>query len=230
MIESPLFSITVTFGIYYFATKCYSRYRIVLLNPILISIVSLIILLKLTGLDYNTYFNGAQIISFFLPASVVALGVPLYLQLYEIRKRGKSIIFSIIIGSIVGILSAALTAKWLGASKEIVASIAPKSVTTPIAMSIAEKIGGVPPLTAALVICTGIFGAIMGPGILKVFRIHDKVAFGLAMGAASHGIGTARAVEEGELEGAAAGLAICLNGIATAVFTPIIFSIIYKLI
>jgi len=115
----------------------------------------------------------------------------------------------------------------MGASKEIVASIAPKSVTTPIAMSISGKIGGIPPLTAALVICTGIFGAILGPAILKLFKVKDKVAFGLAMGSASHGIGTARAAEEGQLEGAVSGLAICLNGVATAILTPILFKLIY---
>lgn len=227
MIESPVFAVVLTFGVYFFSSKLYSKFKFFLLNPILLSIVSIIIFLKVFSINYDTYFAGAKIISFFLPASVVALGVPLYLQLEEIKKRGFSIILSTIIGSTVGILSAALTAKYMGASKEIVASIAPKSVTTPIAMSISSKIGGIPPLTAALVICTGIFGAILGPTILNLFKIKDKIAFGLAMGSASHGIGTARAAEEGQLEGAVSGLAICLNGVATAILTPILFKLIY---
>jgi len=227
MIESPVFAVMLTFGVYFFSSKLYSKFKFFLLNPILLSIVSIIVFLKIFNIDYDTYFAGAKIISFFLPASVVALGVPLYLQLGEIKKRGFSIILSTIIGSTVGILSAALTAKFLGASREVVASIAPKSVTTPIAMSISDKIGGIPPLTAALVICTGIFGAILGPAILKLFKIKDKVAFGLAMGSASHGIGTAKAAEEGQLEGAVSGLAICLNGVATAILTPILFKLIY---
>jgi len=227
MIESPIFALVLTFGVYFFSSKLYSKFKFFLLNPILLSIVFIIIFLKTFSINYDTYFAGAKIISFFLPASVVALGVPLYLQLGEIKKRGLSIILSTVIGSTVGILSAALTAKYMGASKEIVASIAPKSVTTPIAMSISNQIGGIPPLTAALVICTGIFGAILGPVILNLFKIKDKVAFGLAMGSASHGIGTARAAEEGQLEGAVSGLAICLNGVSTAILTPILFKLIY---
>ncbi|BAI80043.1 LrgB family protein [Deferribacter desulfuricans SSM1] len=230
IIENPIFSVMITFLVFYLASKLYNKYRFILFNPVLISITSLILLLKLINLDYHTYFKGAKIISFFLGPSVVALGVPLYLQFEEIKKRGISIIISIIIGSIVGILSAALTAKLLGASKVVVASIAPKSVTTPIAMGISKKIGGIPSLTAAIVIATGVLGAVIGPAFLKLTGIKNKVAVGLAIGSASHGIGTARAFEEGELEGASSSLAICLNGIATAIFTPIIFYIIYKLL
>lgn len=228
LISSPIFAITITFTVFYLSTTLYNKKRFILFNPVLLSITSLIIILKLINLDYQTYFSGAKIISFFLGPSVVALGVPLYIQFEEIKKRGISIIISIIFGSIVGIISAALTAKLLGASKAVVASIAPKSVTTPIAMGIAEKIGGIQSLTAAIVIATGVLGAVIGPAFLKITGVKNKIAIGLAIGSASHGIGTARAFEEGELEGASSSLAICLNGIATAIFTPIIFYIIYK--
>ncbi|KAA0257028.1 CidB/LrgB family autolysis modulator [Deferribacter autotrophicus] len=230
LIETPVFAVMITFMVFYLATKLYTKYRFILFNPVLVSITSLIVILKTINLDYHTYFKGAKIISFFLGPSVVALGVPLYLQFEEIKKRGIPILISITIGSIVGILSAALTAKLLGASKTVVASIAPKSVTTPIAMGISEKIGGIPSLTAAIVIATGVLGAVIGPAFLKLTGIKNKIAIGLAIGSASHGIGTARAFEEGELEGASSSLAICLNGIATAIFTPIIFYIIYKLL
>ncbi|UOD34638.1 LrgB family protein [Deferribacteraceae bacterium V6Fe1] len=230
LISSPIFAITITFMVFYFSTMLYNKFKFILLNPVLLSITSLIAILKLINLDYQTYFSGAKIISFFLGPSVVALGVPLYLQFEEIKKRGVSIIISIVVGSLVGIFSAALTAKLLGASKTVVASIAPKSVTTPIAMGIAEKIGGIPSLTAAIVIATGVLGAVIGPAFLKITGIKNKVAIGLAIGSASHGIGTARAFEEGELEGASSSLAICLNGIATAIFTPIIFYIIYNIL
>ncbi|MGA1847089.1 CidB/LrgB family autolysis modulator [Deferribacter abyssi] len=229
-IETPVFAVTITFIVFFLATKLYNKYRFILFNPVLISISSLIVILKTINLDYQTYFKGAKIISFFLGPSVVALGVPLYLQFEEIKKRGIPILFSITLGSIIGILSASLTAKLLGASKTVVASIAPKSVTTPIAMGISEKIGGIPSLTAAIVIATGVLGAVIGPAFLKLTGIKNKIAIGLAIGSASHGIGTARAFEEGELEGASSSLAICLNGIATAIFTPIIFYIIYKLL
>jgi len=230
LISSPIFAIMITFMVFYFSTMLYNKFKFILFNPVLLSIASLIAILKMINLDYQTYFSGAKIISFFLGPSVVALGVPLYLQFEEIKKRGISIIISIIVGSIIGVFFAALTAKLLGASKAVVASIAPKSVTTPIAMGIAEKIGGIPSLTASIVIATGVLGAVIGPAFLKIIGIKNKIAIGLAIGSASHGIGTARAFEEGELEGASSSLAICLNGIATAIFTPIIFYIIYKLL
>jgi predicted murein hydrolase (TIGR00659 family) len=228
LINSPVFAILVTFLIFNISSMIYKKFKLIFFNPVLLSITLIIFILKVINLDYETYFKGARIISFFLGPSVVALGVPLYLQFEEIKKRGIPIIISILSGSIVGISTAALTAKLLGASKEVVASIAPKSVTTPIAMGIAEKIGGIPSLTAAIVIATGVLGAVIGPAFLKLSKIKDKVAVGLAIGSASHGIGTARAFEEGQLEGATSSLAICLNGIATAIFTPLIFYIIYR--
>jgi predicted murein hydrolase (TIGR00659 family) len=230
LINSPVFAILVTFLIFNISSMIYKKFKLIFFNPVLLSITLIIFILKVINLDYETYFKGARIISFFLGPSVVALGVPLYLQFEEIKKRGISIIISILSGSIVGISTAALTAKLLGASKEVVASIAPKSVTTPIAMGIAEKIGGIPSLTAAIVIATGVLGAVIGPAFLKLTKIKDKIAVGLAIGSASHGIGTARAFEEGQLEGATSSLAICLNGIATAIFTPLIFYIIYRLL
>jgi len=214
IISDPIFSIAITFFVYFLAQKIYRRYNFMLFNPILLSIVAIIVLLKTLGIDFQTYNKGGKFISFFLGPSVIALGVPLYVR-FE--------------GSVVGILSAALTAKLLGASKSVVASIAPKSVTTPIAMGITEKIGGIPSLTAAIVVATGILGAVIGPAFLRFIGVKSKVAFGLAMGSASHGIGTARAFQEGELEGAVSSLAIGLNGIATAIITPLLFYLIYKL-
>jgi predicted murein hydrolase (TIGR00659 family) len=226
LFKTPAFSVALTLLIFFMAQKLYYKYKFFLFNPVLVSISFIILFLKISGIKYETYYNGSKIISSLLGPSVVALGIPLYLQLDEIKRRGKALLISISVGSVVGILSSALTAKYLGASEKIVASLAPKSVTTPIAMGISESIGGIPPLTAALVITTGIIGAVFGPAILKMLKISSSVAFGLAMGSASHGIGTARAVEEGELEGAVSGLAICLNGVATAVLTPFIMKLI----
>ncbi len=226
LLKTPAFSVAFTLFVFFASQKLYSKYKFFLFNPVLISISTIIIFLKFTNIEYKTYYEGSKLISSLLGPSVVALGIPLYLQLEEIKKRGKSLIISILIGSITGILTAALSAKYLGASEKIIASLAPKSVTTPIAMGISESIGGIAPLTAALVITTGIIGAVFGPALLKLLKISSAVAFGLAMGSASHGIGTARAVEEGELQGAVSGLAICLNGISTAILTPVIMKII----
>lgn len=219
--ESQAFSIFITVTVFYFAQRVYQKFKYFWLNPVLLSIVFLILYLRATGIPYETYFGGSRIISFFLGSSVVALGVPLYLQLEEIKKRGVSILISIFVGSISGIVSAAGLAFLLGASKEVIISIAPKSVTTPIAMGISEKLGGIPSLTAAIVIATGVLGAVIGPTFLRLVGVKKGIPFGLAMGAASHGIGTARAIEEGDIEGATSGLAICINGVVTAILTPI---------
>ncbi|MGQ9794832.1 LrgB family protein [Desulfosoma sp.] len=223
---SRVFSVFVTFLAFYAAQRLYRRLQYFWLNPVLLSIVGLMVFLTLMGIPYEDYFQGGQIISFFLGPAVVALGVPLYLQMEEIRKRGRAIGVSMAVAAVVGVLSAAGTAALLGASAPVVASLAPKSVTTPIAMGIAEKIGGIPPLTAAIVIATGILGAVIGPGVLRLCGVRHPVAFGLAMGAASPGIGTARAMEEGEVQGASGGLAICLNGVATAVVTPVLMKLV----
>ena len=225
-LESPLFGLVLTFALYLAAQKLYSIRPIFLFSPVLVAITAIIVILKYSGLPYETYNRGGRLISFFLGPAVVALGVPLYEKLPEIRKRATAITVSIISGSAVGILSAALTAKLLGAPPEVVASLAPKSVTTPIAIGIAGKLGGIEPLTAGLVIATGMLGAVAGPAILDLIGVKSAVPRGLAMGAASHGIGTARAMEEGELQGATSGLAIGLNGIATAVLTPLLMALI----
>ena len=227
LLQSPTFSVALTLSAFFLASKLYARVRFILFNPVLVSVAVLIVILKLLGLDYETYNRGGRLISFFLGPAVVALGLPLYEQVKEIRRRGLSIPIAILIGSVVGILSAAGLARWLGADPGVIASLAPKSVTTPIAIGIAENIGGAAPLTAGLVIATGVLGAVAGPWYLRLIRVNNPAAFGLAMGAASHGIGTARALEEGDLEGATAGLAIGLNGAATALLTPLLMKIFF---
>lgn len=225
-LSSELFSITLTLLVFWGAQALYQRYKLAFLNPVLLSVLTLIGLLKSANISYEQYFAGGKIISFFLAPAVVALGVPLYQYLHEIKKRGKALLISLLAGSALGIVSAGGIAALLGASQAVVCSIAPKSVTTPIAMGIAQKIGGIPPLTAAIVIATGILGAVIGPGLLRFLGVSSPIAFGLAMGTASHGIGTARAAEEGEVQGAISGLALCLNGIVTAVLTPLLIPLL----
>jgi len=155
-LSSELFSVTLTLLVFRGAQTLYQRYKFAFLNPVLLSVLTLIGFLKGTNISYQQYFAGGQIISFFLAPAVVALGVPLYLHLPEIKKRGKALLISLLVGSVLGIVSAAGIAALLGASQAVICSLAPKSVTTPIAMDIAQRIGGIPPLTAAIVIATGI--------------------------------------------------------------------------
>jgi putative effector of murein hydrolase len=169
--------------------------------------------------------EGGKFISFLLSPAVVALGAVLFSQRSEIFKKRKAILISVIAGSFTGVVSAAGIAILLKANPQIVATLAPKSVTAPIALEISRISGGIPSLTAAICISVGVFGAVVGPMFLKLLKITSPGAFGFAMGAAAHGIGTARALEDGELQGAAGGLAIGLNGVITAILTPILLKL-----
>jgi predicted murein hydrolase (TIGR00659 family) len=220
MEPSPALSVAATLAVFAAARALHRKTRFFLLNPVLLSVAVLIAVLSLTGVSYESYMMGGQAFSFFLAPAVVALGLPLYRQLRRLSRASLPILASTAAGSLVGVLSAVLPAGLLGASPALLASLAPKSVTTPIAIGVSEVLGGLPPLTAAVVIGTGILGAVLGPPFLRAIGVRSPTAFGLAMGAAAHGIGTARALEEGEEAGAAAGLALGLNGALTALAAP----------
>ena len=215
LVASPLFGITLTLVVYLLAQHLYKRINSVWANPVLVSIVTIILLLKAAGVEYRDYAHGGDILLFLLGPSVVALAVPLYQRREEIWQRKRPILIGIFAGSLASIVSACGLAWALGGSREIVLSLAPKSVTTPIAISIVEKIGGVAPLTAAIVVLTGCLGAVCGPEFCRRIGITSPVATGLAVGTAAHGIGTARMFEVDRLAGAVAGLAIGLNGLMT---------------
>ena len=225
-IRTEVFSITLTLGLYFVFTMLYARIRFFLLNPILLTTVSLIAFLVIFSVDYTEYNAGGKYISFFLQPAVVALGLPLYNQLETIKKNGFGIIISILAGSVIGIVSVIVFARMFGASRGIILSMVPKSVTTPIAMDIAATLGGIPPLTAGIVVTVGILGAITGLSFLKLIRVRKAAALGLAMGAAAHGLGTAKVAELGEEHSAYGGLAIALNGIMTAFLSPWIVKIL----
>ena len=192
-----------------------------LLNPTLIAIVIIAVLIKVTGVTYATYLRGASFIAFLLGPAVVLLAIPLYRQTHLIRASTRLILVALAVGVPAGVLSAVGIAWSLGASTSTVLSLAPKSVTAGIAMGISETIGGVPALTAVLVISTGITGAILGPLLSRLLRTRDDRVTGLAIGIASHGIGTARALQISEVAGAFAGLGMSLTGILTAVALPL---------
>lgn len=215
LVASPLFGITLTLVVYLLAQHIYKRVNSVWANPVLVSIVTIILLLKAAGVEYRDYAHGGDILLFLLGPSVVALAVPLYQRREEIWQRKRPILIGIFAGSLASILSACGLAWILGGSQEIILSLAPKSVTTPIAISIVEKIGGVAPLTAAIVVLTGCLGAVCGPEFCRRIGVTSPVATGLAVGTAAHGIGTARMFEVDRLAGAVAGLAIGLNGLMT---------------
>jgi len=224
---SPLLHLTLTLVVYQVGMRLYRRGRMnPLLNPVLLSIIAIVAILVSTGTSYQTYFEGAQFVHFLLGPATVALAIPLYRQFEKVRRSALALVVSIVAGSVTAAVSAVGIAWLLGGSREALASLAPKSVTTPVAMGIAEQLGGLPSLTAALVIITGILGAIAGPWVLDLLRVRGMAARGLAMGTASHGIGTARALQVSEVAGAFSGLAMGLNALATALLLPVLWRLL----
>lgn len=225
LVAKPLFGVALTLIVYLLSQHLYRRVGSVWVNPVLVSIVTIILLLKGSGVEYRDYAHGGDILLFLLGPSVVALAVPLYQRREEIWSRKRPIMIGIFAGSLVSIISACGLAWVLGGSREVILSLAPKSVTTPIAISIVEKIGGMAPLTAAIVVLTGCLGAVCGPEFCRFIGVTSPVATGLALGTAAHGIGTARMLEVDRLSGAVAGLAIGLNGLMTTFLLPILMTI-----
>ena len=225
LVETPLFGIALTLVVYLLAQHLYRRVASVWVNPVLVSIVTVILLLKGSGIEYRAYARGGDLLLFLLGPSVVALAVPLYQRRAEIWQRKRPILIGIFAGSLASIFSASGLSWILGGSREVVLSLAPKSVTTPIAISIVERIGGVAPLTAALVVLTGCIGAVCGPEFCRLIGVASPVATGLAVGTAAHGIGTARMFEVDRLSGAVAGLAIGLNGLMTTFLLPLLMAL-----
>jgi predicted murein hydrolase (TIGR00659 family) len=218
--------VAVTMVLYVMAQAVYRRIPFPLLIPVLATIGALVLLLRGTGTSYEDYMEGGQIIQFFLGPTVVALGLPLYRRLQELKRAAPALITAVLFGAAIGIVSATLPAIWLGAPDLVVRSLAPKSVTTPIAIAVAGRIGGDASLAAAFVVFTGILGAVIGPVLLRMVGITHPVAYGFALGCSSHGIGTVQALEAGRMQGAAAGLGICLCGIMTSILAPLLITLV----
>jgi predicted murein hydrolase (TIGR00659 family) len=219
---SPLFGLSLTL-LAYLAGRLLHRLSgdNPLCNPVAIAMVALIAFLLVTETPYPTYFKGAQLIHFLLGPAVVAMGMPLYLHAARIRQLLLPLSVALVAGSITAIVSAMVIAGLLDGSWQTLLSLAPKSATTPVAMGISEKIGGLPSLTAALVSLTGITGAVSGSSLLNLLKLRDPSVQGFALGVAAHGIGTARAFQLSEQSGAFAGIGIGLNALLTTTLVPI---------
>jgi predicted murein hydrolase (TIGR00659 family) len=219
---SPLLWLTATLLAYQLAFAMHVRARFsALANPVVIAIAMLVTVLSVTGTPYKSYFDGAQFVHFLLGPATVALAIPLYQQMAKFKRNWAAFLVGAMLGCATAVIVAMGVAWLLGASPAIVMSLAPKSVTTPIAMGIAEKIGGLPSLTAVLVLITGIIGATLAQGILRLIKIDDHSIGGFALGVAAHGLGTARAFQVSEEMGAFAGLAMGVSGALTAVLLPL---------
>lgn len=222
---SPLLWLVATLVAYVGAVRLSQLGRgSALLNPVLMAASGLALLLWSTGTPYAVYFEGAQFVHFLLGPATVALAVPLYRQRHAIRQAALPVAAAVTLGSAVAAGAAVAVAWMLGASRELMLSLAPKSVTMPIAMGISEQIGGIPSLTAILVVLTGITGSMLGGAVLSALRVRDARARGVALGVTAHGIGTARAFTEGPATGAFASLGLGLSGLVTVILVPLGFA------
>jgi predicted murein hydrolase (TIGR00659 family) len=223
--QGPLLWLTLTLAAYA-AGDALHRWsgRRPYVNSVLIAVILLALVLWVTRTDYGTYFEGAQFVHFFLGPATVALALPLFDNLSRLRQAALPVLAAVLVGSVVGAGSAVAIAAALGADWAELAALAPKSATAPVAIGIAERIGGAPTLTAALVILTGITGAMIATPLLNALRIRDWRARGLSVGVASHGIGTARALQVNATAGAFSGLGMALNAVATAFIAPLVLS------
>ncbi len=219
----PLLWLTLTLAAYVVAYYAYERSGMnPLVNPVAVSVTLLVLLLYATDVEYGTYFDGAQFVHFLLGPATVVLAVPLYANIKIVRRAAIPMLLALLVGSATAVGSVVVIASLLGGSPETLLSLAPRSVTTPIAMGISERVGGLPSLTAVLVILTGIIGAMSGTPLFNMLRIRDYRARGFAIGIAAHGIGTARAFQVNQIAGTFAGIGMGLNGLITALLVPLL--------
>lgn len=230
IISSPVFGVLISIAVYLAGCLIKDKLKFSIFNPLLIAIILLVIILSKFNIQYSDYNKGGEIISFFLAPATVALALPLYKKFSLFKKNALPILAGILCGAISGIISVIGFAKLFHLSNELTESLIPKSITTPIGMALSEQLGGMPSITVVAIIVTGILGSIIGPFLYKLLKINDKVAMGIAMGNSSHAVGTARAMEIGETEGAMSGLTIAISGIITVVLAPILWNFFLKLI
>ena len=227
LLNTPLFGVCLTILAYIIGMELYKKFKLPILNPILIALIIIIPILLYFKIPLEVYEKGGNLISFFLAPATVVLAVPLYKKIHLLKKHLIPIVGGIFVGVLTSIISCVVIGNLLGLDLIIVKSSLSKSLTTPIAMALSKQVGGIIPITIVMVMITGIVGAIMAPFVCKVFRIKNKVAKGIAIGTASHAVGTSRAIEMGEIEGAMSGLAIGVAGIMTVFILPILYKILF---
>lgn len=226
--DSVFFGVAVSIAAFWIGEKIRRKWKLPIFNPLLIATILVIAVLLLCDIDYETYNQGAKYITFLLTPATICLAVPLYRQIEVLKKNVAAIVISILCGCVAHVLIIVGIALLFGVDEVLILSFLPKSVTTPIALGISSEIGGIQAVTAVGVVLAGILGAVTGPIVLKVCRITEPVAQGLGLGAPSHAIGTSKALEMGEIQGAMSSLAIVVTGILTVVIVPIFAEIYFK--
>lgn len=226
LLNSAYFGVVLSLLAYWAALKISAKVKSTLCNPLLLASVMIIGLLLLLGADYETFDRGASKLTYFLNPATVCLAVPLYRQFQVLKENSKAIILGILAGCIACMITIVGLAAVFAFPTELTASILPKSITTAIAIGLSEEIGGISSITVACVVITGIFGASTASTLFRIFKIREPVAQGLAAGASAHAIGTSRALELGEIQGAMSSLAIVVTGIMTVILVPLVIGMI----
>lgn len=227
--NEALFGMLLTSFLYIISKKINEKFKLALLNPIVLTMLIIITILKLFNIPYENYYKGAEIYNRLIVPATVSLAIPLYKNYDLLKKYAKEILLSIGIMTLVLLFLLAFMMAIFNIELNILASVLPKSVTTAIAVGITEKLNGIPSITIIMVIICGTIGALFGESIFKIFNIKNTIAQGISLGVSSHAIGTSKALELGELQGAMSGLAIIITGIFTVVFSPIVYNIIVKI-
>ena len=222
LMNSTYFGVVITLVCYWGALLIAKKLKSTIFNPILIAAAMIITILLVFHIEYETYQQGAVYISYFLNPATVCLAIPLYRQFQVLKKNLSAVFWGILSGCIACGITILGLAAVLGLPSELTASVLPKSITTAIALGLSEEIGGISSVTVAAVIITGIFGASIATVIYKIFKIEEPVAQGLAMGASAHAVGTSKALEIGEIQGAMSSLAIVVTGIMTVILVPLV--------
>lgn len=222
LIDTPIFGILVSIIGYEIGLVLYRKTKLSLFNPLFIAITLVIALLVKFHIGLDTYNKGGNLISIFLAPATVILAVPLYRQIEQLKSNLIPILAGILAGCITAVSSVCLLVRWFGIDRELGLSLVPKSITTPIGLEVSRQLGGIPSVTVGAIILTGIIGSIVAPPICRLLRITDRVAVGLAIGTSSHAVGTTKAVELGEVEGAMSGLAIGVAGLMTVFIAPVL--------
>lgn len=231
--ENILFGVVLSLAAFEIGLLINKKTKVAVFNPLLIAIALVIGFLTIFNIDFDTYNNGGKFINMFLGPSTVVLAVPLYKQIDLLKKNATAILAGVFFGSLIGIFSIIGLSYLLGLDTTLIKSLIPKSVTTPIGIAISSQMGGITAVTVLAIIITGVMGAIFGPAVCKMFKIEDSIAVGVSIGTASHAVGTTKALELGEVEGAMSSLSIGVAGIMTVILAPLILSLssfIYNII
>ncbi len=219
MVHSPFFGIALTLGAYVLGVWINKKTKIPILNPLFLAMILIIAFLTVFQIDYEDYKIGADYIYIFLVPATVCLAIPIFKKIDILKKNWAPVLAGCAVGAAVSMGSIWLMCDWFGLSDTLTMSLLPKSITTPFGIAVSENLGGIPAITVVCIVITGITGIVLAPFLIKAFRVKDPVARGLAIGTCSHALGTTKALELGETEGAMSGLAISIAGMITVIYS-----------